>query len=433
MFPVTAQPGRENGFTLIEMMIALLILGVALAALAPAFYGTFRAASTTNYRSIANGIALQATEQMRSLPYYEVGFHATPTGCPTTTAVILDGSVSAPLETVVPQQPPIPQPPLQQQVGYVNYNILRCVNWTDSSIASDTLAYKQSVVTVSWTINRVSGSLTQTSALYPGGEGTYPPGGKANYDPGSTPSTTLPNQIPDPPTNVTAKKDSTNPIGIIDVSWTAPSSSPTPNTYDLWYTSQGDPGTSAITAANGGQEVTGLTGTSTTLTVGADTTYWIQVVSVYGSNLSTKTSNTASAKTDPAPPPCIVTGIAITPAGTPSSPEVLNHNGTPFSGPSVFTVSVNTSGSCSGVQVGYNPSACTLATSPTGTGCSPSAYLTPTPGVGGLGTLSATTPSGQKWQPGTQGFLVYVNTNIYSPATEAQSYMCVEKKNTGKC
>jgi hypothetical protein len=410
-----------------EMMISLLILGIVLAALAPAFYGLFRAASTTNYQSVANGIALQATEQMRSIPYYEVGFYTTPTGCPGTTAttdpVTLPSTVAAPLATA----------PATQQVRNVTYNILRCVNWVGASISADSLAYKQTVVTVSWTVNGTSPSVTQMSALYPGGEGTYPTGGEQNYAPGSSSSTTPPNQTPAPPTSVTANYDTNNPSSVIDVSWTAPVSYPTPTSYNVWYTSQGDPGTSAISAVDGGQEVTGVVGTSTTLSVGANTTYWIQVVSVYGSNLSTSTSNTASATTQPSAAACTVTGISITPAGTTSNPEVLDHTNLPLNSPSVFTVSVNTSGTCSGITVGYNPSACTLATSSGGAGCAPSAFLTPTVGSGGSGTLNANTPAGQTWQPGTQDFLVYVNGQIYSPTTEAQSYLCVENGNSGKC
>src|SRR5579863_2939036 len=73
--------GREDGFTLVELLIAMMILAVVLTAIAPAFYGALRSTANTSQRSVADGLAVAAVEQIRSLPYYEVGYFNTPSTC----------------------------------------------------------------------------------------------------------------------------------------------------------------------------------------------------------------------------------------------------------------------------------------------------------------------------------------------------------------
>lgn len=456
----------DSGFTLVEMVIALLLLAIVLSALAPAFYGLLRASNTSNYRSIANGIAVQATEQMRSIPYYEIGFHTKPDGCPeateTSSPVILDSSIPAPIAAL----------PGTQSRGPVTYRIQRCINWVEAS-NSDLSAYKQSSVTVTWTVNGVSGNVVQQSAFYPGGETyTYAQTGPGyDFAPGGTPPTTVSGTGPQPPTVVSVTADTnTDPTQNLLVSWTAPTSGPTSNiTYEVFWTTNAPNQTNPypdFSTGTGYNEQNVANGTSTDITVGPGTTAWVQVYTVYATALSgqsntmsgsTQTSVSTPTTTTPGTTvpttttttlACGVTGITVTPDGTSTSPEVLDRSGNPLQSPSVFTVSVSITGNCSGVTVGYNPSACVLATSSStstttttttkkgssgSSTCNPSAWLTPTAGSGGSGTLTATTPSGQTWSAGTQDFLVYMDGSIYSPVTEAQSYLCTENGNSGKC
>lgn len=426
---------REGGFTLIEMVIAMLIMAIVLSALAPGFYGLMRATSTTNYRSIADGIAIQASEQMRSVPYYEVGYYTTPSGCPDgdggTPAVVLASSIPAPLAGMA----------TTKSVNGVTYTIQRCVNWIDAS-NGDAQAYKQAVITVSWTVNRVSGQVTQTSALYPGGE-TYTyaqTGGSTDFAPGGPPTTVAAGSTPQPPTVTSVAPDTgTDPTQNLLVSWTAPTSGPTSNiTYEVFWTTD-DPGRTdpypQFSNQAGYNEQIVSNGTSTDITVGPATTAWVQVYTVYASTLSAQ-SNTMSGTTNAgSAASCTLTGITVTPDGTSTSPVVLDDTGSPLYAPSVFTVSVTDSGPCTGITVGYNPSGCVLATvspAPSGT-CTPNSSLTLLPGSGGNGTVTATTPGGTVWSAGTQDFLVYLGGAIYAPVTEAQSYMCTENGTTGTC
>ena len=114
-----------------------------------------------------------------------------------------------------------------------------------------------------------------------------------------------------------------------------------------------------------------------------------------------------------------------------------NTNGTLQNTSGEFSLSVNDTGSCGSVTVGYNPTACTLITNTSSTttrsSCSPTGVISLLAGSGGPGTLNGITPYGTVWTKGTQDFLVYLNGAIYSPTTEAQSYVCVEAGSSGNC
>ena len=71
----------DDGFTLIEVMVATVVLVVVMAATAPAFFGAMRITNVTGERSQATNLAVLASEQMRSLPYTEVGYATTPASC----------------------------------------------------------------------------------------------------------------------------------------------------------------------------------------------------------------------------------------------------------------------------------------------------------------------------------------------------------------
>lgn len=443
-------------------MVAVMVIMGVMAAMAPVFYGLMRATSSSDYRSVANGIAIKATEQMRSIPYYEVGFQppafSEPAGCPSFTTD--NPPVSLPpvnLDAATPD--PVANFSTTQTVSGVTYTIQRCINWINSSIAADTLAYKQTVVTVSWKVNGISSSASQTSALYPGGESNlagaaaYQSGGEQDFSPDTT--TTLVDTAPAAPGDPTLTQSGS----VVDVTWSPSAGAPVATTYDIWYTTVADPGDSPISGTAGGQEIVSAT-SPYPLPVGPGAQYWIQVVAVYGGQTSTPTNtqtitipSTTTTTTGGSPTttvvptttttlPCTITGISVTPSGTSTSPVFLqaastNTSGTLQNPSGQFSVSVNDSGSCGVVTVGYNPSACTLRTSTTATttasSCSPTSYITMVAGSGGTGTMNGNTPYGTVWSKGTQDFLVYVNSAIYSPMTEAQTYVCVEAGNSGNC
>ncbi len=428
---LSGDSSEDRGFTLIELMIAMLITAVVMAALAPVFYGLLRASAAANARSVASGLAVTASEQIRSVPYDEVGFYSTPSGCPTSNPVILSTSVSDPLAALA----------TSKTVGHTVYTLQRCVNWVNSTVSGDTLAYKQSVVTVSWSWAGLPGTVTQTSALYPGGEGAYT--GPDNEFATGTTTTIAAGSIPSPPTNVTAVDDPSSPANTIDVSWTAPATIPVPNYYVVLYTTTNPNGYSIASLGSGAYTTSpNVTGTSTLITVGPGTTYYFQVESVAGSQASTTTSNTATATSTatnpttttsvPGPtttttvPACSLNTLTVSPSvGTNGQGVALDSSGE-LVNESNFSLSVNVSAGCSNVTVGYAPSRCT----PGANGCS-TTYAVMT---GSSGTFYGTAgASNTVWSVGTQIFTVFVNGLQYSPLTQQQVVVCTEKGNSGKC
>jgi prepilin-type N-terminal cleavage/methylation domain-containing protein len=450
---------KGEGFTLVELMIGLLILGIILAALAPAYYGLLKASSSTNQRSVANGLAVSATEQLRSYPYYQVGYYAgtIPAHCPTSTTppVILDPAVPQPLGSL----------PISKTISHITYTIQRCVNWVDATVAGNTksFAYKQAIVTVSWPSHGSTLSISQTSALYPGGQGLYT-GPKSDYIPGGT-ATTVPTTPPAPPTNVTATVDSGAPTSLIDVSWIAPTTAPAPDYYVVFYTTT-DPHGASIPSLGAGAYAASpnVSGLSSQITVGAGTRYYFQVASVTSGVASTGISNTDNAKTasgtttttsttlpgsttsttapatttTTAPPVCSIDSLVVTPPSDGNNGGGNNGSGVPVHGDgtlvngSSFGLAVNASAACSNVTVGYAPSTCTP-----GNGTCATTYAPMT----GSGTLFGTAGiASTVWTVGTQIFTVFVGTSHiqYQPATLKQVIVCAEKvngsgKGTGAC
>ncbi|MCE5253811.1 MAG: prepilin-type N-terminal cleavage/methylation domain-containing protein [Actinomycetia bacterium] len=67
-----AAHANNQGFTLIEVMVAVLLLFAALAGILPFFLTGLSQASTDRYRSIANNVARERMEEIRQLDYREI-------------------------------------------------------------------------------------------------------------------------------------------------------------------------------------------------------------------------------------------------------------------------------------------------------------------------------------------------------------------------
>ena len=279
------------------------------------------ATGSTNQRSVANGLAVQATEGIRAAPYSQIGYNTmAPTNCTAANPVILNAATP-----IVGSTTPT--------VAGVQYTILTCLYWVNSSAGStDAQAYKQSIVTVFWTADGISSSVSQTSGIYPGGLGSYTTpesngtGGSGGSGGGSgTTTTTVANgPAPNPPTNVTAVDDTSAPTNTIDVSWTPTTwSSPSGGYYVVVYTTINSSGYlytatggASVTTQSSWSQSTETAASSVDITVGAGTQYYIQVqatdsgdqqVSTIMSNTATVTTTTGSG------PTCSINTLGVTP------------------------------------------------------------------------------------------------------------------------
>lgn len=438
---------------MVELIMAMLVLAIVMTALAPAYYGLLKAAATTSQRSVANGLAVAATENIRAFPYGEIGYYpAVPAGsdCPGDPNQPVDPNANP---VVLTSSTPLSLGVTTKTVGRLTYTIQSCVNWVTASIATDPSAYKQSVVTVTWTANGITGRVEQTSAIYPGGEGPYCP--NQTCPASATTTTSTPLVPPSPPTNVVATDDATNPDNTIDVSWTAPPGAPNTAQYYVYYTTN-NPGSGDITAD--GQPYTTsplVTGTSTTITVGPNTKYYIEVATVVADDTSSP-SSPVSAKTTNGPTTtttsattvagsttttsttlgaCSINSLSVSPPPGGDSSNHKDHKSVValtssgnLADESSFSLSVNASGNCTNVTVGYAPTGCT----PGATGCA----TTYAPMSGSGSTLYGTAgTSSTVWNVPSLTFIVFTGAlpTKYTPLTQQNITTCTQKRTSGTC
>lgn len=173
--------GEESGFTLIEMTVALTLIGGVLVGIALLMTGSMAALGAAKQRSAMTEILNGEIERHRSTKYDEVGVLASDPDLATQydeltplsysydgrDAVIATGAAVLPAVTEYPAGEPVP------------YRIERWVTWTDSA-GGTAHEFKRIDLRVSWTENnRVERDITFSTVVYPGGLG--PPLGQNNY------------------------------------------------------------------------------------------------------------------------------------------------------------------------------------------------------------------------------------------------------------
>jgi prepilin-type N-terminal cleavage/methylation domain-containing protein len=401
------RPDAETGFTLLEIIIAMLILAIIMVAALPAFYGLLRATGNSDQRSVADGLAVKATEQVRSFPYYDVGYSTTagtPSYCTGTNPVQL--SYSSPMDAQAAAN--------TTTVAGTTYTVQSCVYWEQASDGS-TAAYKQFQVEVFWgpSTNLYQFHYSQSSAVYPGGEGQYNSPGGQNFAPGTVTATTVPGAPAAPVANSAVAISTT----IIQVDWDNVTFSPTPQyTIEYWNASNPRPSNPAqvpvgFGTTDGG---TGLIGQVTGLSPG--TTYAFDVLAVAGGSNYSVPSNVETATTSgTAPPTCTLIGINV----SPNSPMV-DKNGVPV-GWSSLAVTVNASSVCTNLSVEYGINSASGDPQP------PLTTVT----LVGSGSTWTGTASQATWSATTYGFVVYNNGT--ASTLQANVTPCQEKGNSGHC
>ena len=279
---------EERGFTLVEVLIATAVLVIIMAALGPTFYGALRLTSVTDQRSQASNLAVEATEQMRSLPYADVGFFQTPAACTNNSEQPVTLAAPGPLDSL----------PQTSIVGHTTFTVVRCVYWSASSMPGTNEAYKQTLVKVSWAAPGGALTVSQSSALYPGSS-SIPGSSSTSVPTGGTTTTSTTTTIPQTgllTPSCSAVKDASQPSNTIDLTI---SSVVGASYYIVYYTTTQPTG--AITAGSSPYITVQANNTTPFLKVGAGTTYWIQVAAVASDGTMSSPSSSCTATTDGAP------------------------------------------------------------------------------------------------------------------------------------
>ena len=404
---------REGGFTLVEMMVALMIMAVVLAAVAPTFWGSLKATASTDQRSVADGLAVAASEQIRSLPYYQVGYSSTPSYCNQSGSTPVLLSYSSPMDAL----------PTQKTVHGTTYQIQTCIYWVAAS-DGDSQAYKQSVVNILWGSSSQF-KYSQMSALYPGGESTYAISGPANN---FSPSTTAPPSGGSPPAPPVAESatpyqtsstDTVTPQSTINVNWAVVNYT-SPVLYNIEYWTGSSTRPSNPTVANT-QPVSGSPDATTPSTLDyqvgalkAGTTYYFDVIAVSGTFTSLPSNVVSAATSASSGGPCTVSSIQVSP-----TKPVVDKTGAPV-GWSDLSITVNSN--CDDITVEYG------IENSQGVPQSPLTVVPMANGASWTGSASQTS-----WAVTTYGFDVYKAGVEFSPIAQANVTFCKESGNSGHC
>ncbi|MDA8392835.1 MAG: type II secretion system protein [Actinomycetota bacterium] len=195
--------GAEDGFTLIELVVALALFAILMAPLAEVFYTSIGTSSADRVRVVAIAMASRTSQQMASVPYASLGFYGDQAGFSTgwesgdaTSDATPDSGNTVELSATTPAgtTPPVDPVSHTTQSG-TTFTIQRFVTWADAVTGSGRLdegAYKRTTVLVCWPatgtlpLSACTNSTSQVvpvqpgqhtvqigSAVYPGGLGPY--------------------------------------------------------------------------------------------------------------------------------------------------------------------------------------------------------------------------------------------------------------------
>src|SRR5579871_227236 len=230
----------DDGITLVEVLVVMLLLAVVLLPLARVFYASLTSANSNGNRQAAAELATTVLSKLQATPYGEVGFTTTSlsatvssyssygaaSGSPVVytwqgkTLVQLPTGDSNPSFTLGSNSVPFAPVMLGVLAGGGKYSVTTHIAYeagvvstcpgNSSSTTALVNAYLHAYVSVTWTAGTTpQGPLSVETLIYPGGLGQY---SGSSYNPASTPGQ---------PTSVSA--GSTNVTGEVKVSWTVPS------------------------------------------------------------------------------------------------------------------------------------------------------------------------------------------------------------------
>jgi prepilin-type N-terminal cleavage/methylation domain-containing protein len=398
-------PERQGGFTIIELVVALGILALVAAGIAPVFWTAMKTAGVANHRTAGAAIASREMEGMRSVAYDSVGFYESQTGYTSE----FDGLETVTLGATAPVPALIePQDATPEVQRNVSYTIQRRIVWIDAADDSSTYddAYKRLTTIVTWSDAAGPHEVRQDSILYPGGLGEY--AGAKGASSVTTTSTT--SALAPVAPALAAAVVPADPAGRteIDLAWSQPSGGAPITGYTVEYS------TDSSFSAGTTNAISGLPASATSHPITAlssSTTYYFRVTAVASGQ--TAVSNEVSATTLAQPvTTCVIGGLTVTGAEKLSTTgTILKKQGGKNVMSENLTLGFQTTGPCTDAyQVrGVSPSGTTDPGSPY-------ALI-----ANGSGSYSGSVASNgqQGWSVGLHAFTVWnVTTNAATAAVK---------------
>jgi len=304
----------EGGFTLAELLTAIVVIGIGVFGTMQLFLGSLHATAATTARSRAVGIAGHEVDVLRATTWPALGFDpaVAPPDPPEGATVTVDPAVA----TVQPSGP-------DQVVAGITYHVARGVVWV--AVGGDDHAEKRVLVTVTWH-DETADHVVREDGL---------------VGPDQSTTTTSSATVPDPPTGPAASVDTGWPNSRIDLSWTgggSASSWEVEHALDAGFTSP-VADTASLPAATTGFVAAGLS---------PGTTYWFRVRGRSGGAVSTWSTPVSATTTGVVTGTCRIGAVHVSPA--PATVDL----GTGVLDAAV-TVEVEAQGTCPSLSVALRP------------------------------------------------------------------------------
>ena len=170
--PLAGHLDDERGLTLVEMMVAVLVLGIVLSAMASVIITSLTAMQRDEHRVRATQLGQQELERLRALEWDCVAFDTTDPDYVAT----FNGSPTVALDPAACSEPAIaPDPsPRVVTVDGIDYTVITHVYWIDdpeddppTGADSDPHDYKEFHVEVTWTLRGATYSYENTTTRVP--------------------------------------------------------------------------------------------------------------------------------------------------------------------------------------------------------------------------------------------------------------------------
>lgn len=330
MVRIVARGEADDGFTFVELVVALTVLAVGIVGVIGVTTSSFRVAGASSSRSKMVAIATKDVEALRAVPYAD-----------------LEDGYSGVYKCPADPTNPIVDPPITCADGQ-RYEIERTV-WQPSPTATGSAGdkHKRALVLIRWTDQTGLHEAHQQTFLYPGGIG---PASGAVFASTETSSCT-----PAAATSLSAATvlDLVQSTSSIDLAWVAGISTCPVAHYIIQYVTDGSSIVNEVTrlATSTSYRVTGLA---------AGTKYYFRVAARSASGGTSTWTSWASASTAVwSSSTCQIGTITLTP---PAANKKSNGSGAGLR--DAVLVTVPTQGTCTGFNAVYHPTDATTRTTP---------------------------------------------------------------------
>ena len=163
------EPVSEDGFTLVEVLVATILLGIGIVGAASVFSLSSRTLSAAEHRTQASHLAMSEIEAIQAVPYDIVGLDPNAKGFEAS----YGGRESVVWTPSAVSETALISPYSLRTIEGTEYTIVRSITWaaTGTDAYLNKRSYKAIDITIKWRDSAGTHSIHQESGIFQGGAG----------------------------------------------------------------------------------------------------------------------------------------------------------------------------------------------------------------------------------------------------------------------